>query len=76
MSYEAILLDVKDEVATITLNRPERLNAWTPEMAVELSDPLTPARLDTLAAAYAANGQFGLDRKHFDNRSAISKQRR
>jgi enoyl-CoA hydratase/carnithine racemase len=41
MSYEMILLDVKDEVATITLNRPERLNAWTPEMAVELSDALT-----------------------------------
>jgi len=41
MSYETILLNVKDEVATITLNRPERLNAWTTEMAAELSDALS-----------------------------------
>jgi len=41
MTYQTILLDVKDEVATITLNRPERLNAWTTEMAAELSDVLS-----------------------------------
>ncbi len=41
MTHETILLEVKDQVATITLNRPERLNAWTPEMAVELSDALS-----------------------------------
>jgi enoyl-CoA hydratase/carnithine racemase len=41
MTYEAILLEVKDQVATITLNRPENLNAWTTEMAAELSDALT-----------------------------------
>ena len=41
MSYETILLEVKDRVATITLNRPDRMNAWTPEMAVELSDALS-----------------------------------
>ena len=37
MTYQTILLDVKDEVATITLNRPQRPNAWTTEMAAELS---------------------------------------
>ena len=41
MAYEAILLDVKDQVATITLNRPERLNAWNAQMAGELSEALT-----------------------------------
>ena len=41
MDYEAILLDVKDSVATITLNRPERMNAWTARMAAELNDALT-----------------------------------
>ena len=40
MSYEAILLDVKDLVATITLNRPERMNAWNAQMAAELPDAL------------------------------------
>ncbi len=41
MAYEAILLDVKDGVATITLNRPERMNAWTATMGAELSDALS-----------------------------------
>ncbi len=40
MAYEAILLDVKDKVATITLNRPERLNAWNGQMAGELGEAL------------------------------------
>ena len=40
MSYESILLDVWDGVGTITLNRPERMNAWTDRMAEELSDAL------------------------------------
>jgi enoyl-CoA hydratase/carnithine racemase len=40
MAYETILLDVKDRVATMTLNRPSRMNAWTAQMAAELSDAL------------------------------------
>ena len=32
MSYEQILTSVDDGVLTITMNRPERLNAWTPRM--------------------------------------------
>ena len=40
MTYETILLDVKDRVATITLNRPDRMNAWTNQMALELSNAL------------------------------------
>ena len=35
-SYETILFDVADHVATITLNRPDRLNAFTATMAMEL----------------------------------------
>ena len=40
MDYEAILFDVSDGVATITLNRPERMNAWNGPMARELSHAL------------------------------------
>jgi enoyl-CoA hydratase/carnithine racemase len=36
MTYEQIRAEVTDHVLTITLNRPERLNAWTPTMMEEL----------------------------------------
>ena len=36
MTYQQILYDVHARVATITLNRPERLNAWTPTMGREV----------------------------------------
>lgn len=38
MTYETLLYDVEDGVATVTLNRPQRLNAWTPVMGNELAD--------------------------------------
>lgn len=40
MAYETLLFDVKDRVATITLNRPDRMNAWNGRMAAELSDTM------------------------------------
>jgi enoyl-CoA hydratase/carnithine racemase len=36
MDFEQIRLDVDGAVATITLNRPERLNAFTPHMGAEI----------------------------------------
>ena len=38
MSYETLLFQVSDGVATITINRPEAANAMNPLMAVELSE--------------------------------------
>src|SRR4051812_11168820 len=47
MAYEQILVDVDDAgVATVTLNRPERLNAWTAVMGNELSDAFAALDVD------------------------------
>ena len=46
MSYSQILYEAADGVATITLNRPERLNAWTGVMAGELRAAMTEAERD------------------------------
>src|SRR3984957_2311699 len=32
MTYQHILYDVSEKIATITLHRPDRMNAWTPIM--------------------------------------------
>lgn len=37
MTYEAIAFEVSDRIALVTLNRPERMNAWTDRMGSELS---------------------------------------
>src|SRR5271169_5527175 len=38
MGYETIILEKRDSMGIITLNRPQRLNAWTPLMGAELAD--------------------------------------
>jgi enoyl-CoA hydratase/carnithine racemase len=40
MDYEQIHFAVAEQVATVTLNRPERRNAWTRRMGIELRDAL------------------------------------
>jgi enoyl-CoA hydratase/carnithine racemase len=46
MTYEHILYEVHDRIATVTLNRPERLNAWTPVMEREVRAAMTEATAD------------------------------
>ena len=43
MKYREILYAVSDKVALITLNRPEKLNAWTRRMAEEIQDAMMTA---------------------------------
>jgi enoyl-CoA hydratase/carnithine racemase len=38
MPFEQITLDVTDQIATVTLNRPQKLNTWTPIMGRELTE--------------------------------------
>ena len=43
MEFETILYDVKDKVLTVTLNRPERLNAFTGQMMDDLIEAFDKA---------------------------------
>jgi len=46
VTYQHILYDVSDKIATITLNRPDRMNAWTPIMEREVREAMTAAAAD------------------------------
>ncbi len=46
MEYRETLYHVDDKVAVITLNRPDRLNAWTRRMAEEIQDAAMTAAED------------------------------
>jgi enoyl-CoA hydratase/carnithine racemase len=43
MDYQHVRFAVADQVATVTLNRPERRNAWTRRMGIEVRDALRQA---------------------------------
>lgn len=46
MTYQHILYDVESRIATITLNRPDRMNAWTPTMEREVREAMGAAAND------------------------------
>lgn len=46
MSYEALIYDLSDNVATITLNRPERMNALNFTLLTELEQAVNQAQAD------------------------------
>jgi enoyl-CoA hydratase/carnithine racemase len=56
MQFEEILYEVEDHVLTITLNRPERLNAFTPTMGRELIEALDAADADDDVRAIVVTG--------------------
>jgi 2-(1,2-epoxy-1,2-dihydrophenyl)acetyl-CoA isomerase len=51
-----ILLDIAEGVATVTLNRPERLNAFTGEMHRELREALARIKADASVRALLITG--------------------
>lgn len=54
--YQHILYESRDRVAVITLNRPDRLNAWTPLMEEEFMDALDRASADPQIGAVLVTG--------------------
>ena len=76
MDYEQILYSVEDSVLTITLNRAERLNAFTERMCRELLDALDRADADDsvrailftgAGRAYCAGADLGSGGDTFDS---------
>src|ERR1700741_3844804 len=56
MSYQNILAERVDKVAIITLNRPEKLNALSYELAMELDEELTKIESDDAARVVILTG--------------------
>ena len=56
MVYETILTDLSEGVMTITMNRPERLNAWTYRMGDELQDAIESANANSEVGACILTG--------------------
>lgn len=44
--YEQIAYEVSNQVATVTLNRPDKLNAWTQKMEEEVTEAIRAASSD------------------------------
>jgi len=56
VDYEQIRVESRDGVSLVTLERPERLNAWTPAMSVELAHAIAAANGDRSIGAIVLTG--------------------
>lgn len=72
---EVVLREIEDDVALLTLNRPDRLNAWTPELQTLYFDLLEDcaSRDDVRAIVVTGAGRgfcAGADMKHLQGVSS------
>lgn len=56
MNYETIIYDVEDGILTLTLNRPDKLNAFNGDMLNEMCDALDKADADDNVKAIIVTG--------------------
>jgi enoyl-CoA hydratase/carnithine racemase len=56
MAEPAVLYDVKDSIATVTLNRPDRLNAFDSEMDIGLRQAMASAARDAAVRVIVLTG--------------------
>src|SRR5207244_12006489 len=76
-SYETVDLLIEDSVAHITLNRPERLNAWNEQLGDELREAILKDAADPSVRAVLITGagrgfSSGADLKDMLERAASS----
>jgi len=76
VEYETIRFDVAERVATVTLNRPERMNAFVPLMGDELGDAMARCDEDDgiravvvtgAGRAFCAGADLGAGDRSFDS---------
>ncbi|MGH2632284.1 MAG: enoyl-CoA hydratase-related protein, partial [Tepidiformaceae bacterium] len=56
MAFEQITVEQRGRVSVLTLNRPEKLNAWTPQMMAELMQAMKAAAGDAATGAIVVTG--------------------
>ena len=56
MGYETILTEISSGVLTVTMNRPNKLNAWTFQMRAEMADAIVAANADNDVIAIVVTG--------------------
>lgn len=57
MGYEQIYTERRGSVELVVMNRPERLNAWTPKMSEELAEAIASANADDEVGAIVLTGE-------------------
>ena len=68
--YSELIYSKEDRVATITLNRPQNYNAWTPTMSREMRDALRDARTGIYSAKALEAISPELREKYFEHAGA------
>ena len=81
MNLETVLYEVVDGVAVVTLNRPEAMNAWTPQLSDELNLAMGAADEDDNVRAVVVTGAGkafcgGADIREFDTPCGLERWRR
>ena len=76
MDYETVIVDKKDHLGTITLNRPKELNTFTPTLARELDQALKALDSDQEVRVVILKGAgkvfcAGIDVKDFFGKTAF-----
>src|SRR5271163_933303 len=56
MDFAEIIYEKKDRVATVTMNRPAKMNAWTPKMGAEMRTAMMDAERDPDIGAIIVTG--------------------
>jgi len=56
MDFAEITYDKADRIATVTMNRPDKMNAWTPRMGAEMRKAMFDAERDDNVGAIIVTG--------------------